>query len=833
MRKRGTSRPRSHDRAGALAAFALTMKAAAKLGRRRFTRMGVTPEICVLENVSFTEAEVQDVAAMVGKDLFTHELRETLGQFEQAKNFGSLIVPKLRDPAETLRMVEAWDSAGDLLSKDVQTRVVAVLRMAEALSPKYHVALANPPYLGSKGMNRELEAFAKQSYPSSKTDLYSMFIERGLSFCVPGGIAALITMQSWMFITTFSDFRRKLLSGGAILSMLHLGERAFDTIGGAVVSTTAFVIGRKFDPDLQTVYIRATDGGNEQEKIGIIKQSVSERSGDFWFSKRQSELEKIPGKPLSYWISSSLLNALNAQDALSERAVKGLDTNGDIERFLKRWTEVSSDKFSITAPASDHWYPLAKGGEFRRWYGNNDFAINYAADGADLKGNKANLRSSNRYFIEGLTWTVVSTSGFAVRVLPSGFLFDQGGSAIHLFDGDTYDFGDLAGSLNSRFGSFVAKLICPTLNFTTGDVRKFPIWKSPALSKNSLRCIALSTSDWNAYETSWDFTTLPLLQSDYRAETLEASYAALRKHWQSMIDEMQRLEEENNRIFIDAYGLADEMTPDVPLNEITLTCNSAYRYGGNATVDEREERLRRDTVAEFLHYAVGCMFGRYSLDEPGLILANVGERLDAYTARVPDPTFMPDADNVIPILDGDWFADDITDRFRAFLETTFGEENFRENLAFIETALGKPLRKYFTKDFYADHVKRYKKRPIYWMFSSPKGTFNALIYMHRYRPDTASTLLNEYLREFITKLEGERTRLEKLSDDDSATQGQQTKALKDIGAVTKQLEELKAWERDVIFPLAQKKIEIDLDDGVKHNYPLFDEALKKITGLSA
>ena len=301
-------------------------------------------------------------------------------------------------------------------------------------------------------------------------------------------------------------------------------------------------------------------------------------------------------------------------------------------------------------------------------------------------------------------------------------------------------------------------------------------------------------------------------------------------HFYSAVD---RLEEENNRIFIDAYGLADELTPEVPLNEITLTCNPAYRYGIKNDAEANESCLRADTMAEFLSYAVGCMFGRYSLDAPGLILANQGETLADYLARVPAPSFMPDEDNVIPVLDADWFPDDITERFRLFLRTTFGEAHFRENLRYIEDALGKDIRKYFTKDFYADHVKRYKKRPIYWMFSSPKGSFQALIYMHRYRPDTVSVLLNDYLREFISKLEAERGRLEKLTDDPSASQAQRTRALKDMATVGKQIEELNAWERDVVFPMAQQKIEIDLDDGVKANYPKFGGAVKKIAGLEA
>ncbi len=379
----------------------------------------------------------------------------------------------------------------------------------------------------------------------------------------------------------------------------------------------------------------------------------------------------------------------------------------------------------------------------------------------------------------------------------------------------------------------------PTLHFVSSSVGILPFAsekiepRSASLNTLFNKAIGLSRADWDAYETSWDFTTLPLLSPDHRGETLENSYATLRAYWQSMTDEMQRLEEENNRIFIDAYGLQEELTPEVSLEEITLTCNPAYRYGVKNDVEANETRLRADTMAEFLHYAVGCMFGRYSLDAPGLILANQGETLEDYLARIPEQSFMPDADNVIPVLDGDWFADDIVGRARDFIRITFGEAKFRENLAFVEAALGKDLRKWFTKDFYDYHVRRYKKRPIYWMFASPKGSFAALIYMHRYRPDTVSVVLNQYLRDYIGKLENERARLEKLADDPTATPGQRTKALKDVGAVIKQIEELTAWERDVVYPMAQAKIAIDLDDGVKQNYPLFEGALKPIKGLEA
>jgi hypothetical protein len=488
------------------------------------------------------------------------------------------------------------------------------------------------------------------------------------------------------------------------------------------------------------------------------------------------------------------------------------------------------------------WFPYAKGGEFRRWYGNNEFFVNWEGNGFELKSatleaypqldwDNLGWKISNEvdYFKESITWTCVSTSKFAARFIPTGSLFDTGGSFIPFRKGVKNS--ELLGYLNSNVAQDFLYLLNPTINYGNGTVGRLPWFNLTDDATAARELVQLAKSDWDAYETSWDFTTLPMLHSDHRAETLEATYTALRTHWQDMTDEMQRLEEENNRIFIDAYGLQDELTPEVPLNEITLTCNPAYRYGIKNDAAANEARLRADTMAEFLSYAVGCMFGRYSLDAPGLILANQGETLADYLARVPDPIFMPDKDNVIPVLDTDWFADDITDRFRQFLRVTFGDDTFRENLRFIEEALGKDIRRYFTKDFYADHVKRYKKRPIYWMFSSPKGTFNALIYMHRYRGDTVSVLLNEYLREFVTKLEGEQVRLNKLADDPTATQGQRTKALKDAGVIAKQLDELNEWEREVIFPLAQAKIEIDLDDGVKANYPKFGTALKKIVGL--
>jgi len=822
------------DRAGALAAFALAMKAAARLGRRRFLRIEAKPDICVLQNVVFTEAEMQDVAAVVGEDLFTDELRETLGQFEQAKNYGSLIVPKLRDPAETLRVVEARDFGGDLLLKEVQARVVAVLRMAEALSPKYHVVVANPPYMGGKGMNGKLVNWAKEHYPNHYSDLMTCFMHRASLLCVESGKWGMINLPSWMFLSSFEGTRHQLVDNQTIESLLQLGRGIFGSDFGSV----AFVVSRKPHlPGHKGIYRRLFERHVDVRKPETIRDLfLDENVGRFPLS--QEEFLKIPGLILAYWISDKERDLYSSGELLKDIAAprKGIDT-GENERFLRFWHEISQERADLSGEHERNfrWVPYNKGGEFRRWYGNREIVLNWEGNGSEVKSRlswkkkKPTIRNSKHFFEEGFTWTTVSSGGFSARYTPKGAIFDNGGCTLFAES----DLGKFGAFLNSTVMSRYLEFLSPTLNFQPGDIGAalFPKDVLPKV-KSATALVSYAKSDWDAYETSWDFTTLPLLSPDHRGATLADSYATLRVHWQSITDEMKALEEENNRIFIDAYGLQDELTPEVPIEEITLTCNPAYRYGVKGTEGERETRLRADTMAEFLSYAVGCMFGRYSLDAPGLILANQGERLEDYLARIPKPSFMPDEDNVIPVLDENWFPDDITERFRLFLRVSFGEAHFRENLRYIEDALGKDIRKYFTKDFYADHVKRYKKRPIYWMVSSPKGTFNALIYMHRYRPDTVSVILNDYLREFITKLEGERTRLEKLSDDPTATQGHKTKALKEVASVAKQIDELNEWERDVIFPLAQQKIEIDLDDGVKANYPKFGSALKKIAGLS-
>ncbi|MFI8643914.1 BREX-1 system adenine-specific DNA-methyltransferase PglX [Pseudomonas iridis] len=579
-----------------------------------------------------------------------------------------------------------------------------------------------------------------------------------------------------------------------------------------------------------------------------MNQENQKSMEQYFFRASVEDFKKISGSPIAYWMSAQMRNVFDSCVVLKEigDTRQGMATS-DNNRFLRAWSEVSFEKSCLNAKTRDEaaksskkWFPYNKGGEFRKWFGNSDFFVNWEHDGKELLDYAASLygsptrtiKSISEYFKPCISWSKISSGNLAMRYYPEGYLFDVAGCCI--FSPEQSDLMFLLGYSNTIMVRELLASISPTLNFEAGQIASLPIL---ALDRSTFahtpdKLIQHAKNDWDSYETSWDFTSLPLLHADYRQPALQATYQQLRTYWRDMTQEMQRLEEENNHVFIDAYGLQGELKPEVPLKEITLTCNPHYRYGGAKNHSELEAQLQADTMAELLSYAVACMFGRYSLDKPGLVLANQGATLNDYLRQVPAPSFMPDEDNVIPLLDGEWFADDVTERFRTFLRGTFGEENYEENMAFIEQSLGKDVRKYFIKDFYSDHVKRYKKRPIYWLFASPKGTFSALIYLHRYRPDTVSVVL-QYLRDFRKKLAARLDYLQQVGISTSASQGEKTRALKEIETLKKQLLELDDYERDTLYPLATEQVALDLDDGVKVNYLKLGSALKKIVGLDA
>jgi type II restriction/modification system DNA methylase subunit YeeA len=837
------------ERAGELAAFALTMKARSK--QRRFFNKGVKPNICVLENVHFDGNELKDYMDFVGRDLFTAPLQTTLRQFEEADNFGSLIRPDVTDVDGMLRILESKNVSGQLFISMTHQKVLQALRQADYLSPKYHVVIANPPYMGARNMTGRLSTWLKDNYPDVKSDLFSAFIVRNSELTLADGQLGFMSPFVWMFISSYEALRDFLINQKTITSLVQLEYSGFD---GATVPICTFTVQNSHLPNFKGGYVRLSDfRGSENQGPRTLEAVKNPKCG--WFYRASAnDFRKIPGEPIAYWATPNQRSAFDKFPAIGSWAPvkQGLAT-ADNNRFVRTWNEISINKLGLGYESTDQtqnskhkWFPYNKGGDFRKWYGNFEFVVLWENDGHEIRNFaddsgyiRSRAQNTNYYFKQGVTWTFISSSKFGVRYAPSGSVFDVAGSSA--FPPVKYA-KRLTAFLASNLSWGLLKLLNPTLNFQVGNVASLP------LSKEKLDCIPEEVSDslilqtkldWDSYETSWDFTSLPLLNPDNRQPTIKATYQKLRAHWREMTLEMQRLEEENNRIFIDAYGLQDELTPEVPLNEITLTCNPHYRYGNDKSEDELEALLLADTMRELVSYAVGCMFGRYALDKPGLILANQGETIEGYLKRVPEPSFPADDDNVIPMLDGDWFTDDIAERFRKFLRMAFGEEHYEANLQFVEQALnikGKrnySIRDYFLGEFYTDHVKRYKKRPIYWLFSSPKGSFNALIYMHRYRPDTVSVVLNDYLREFRTKLTSHKNHLEAVSISASSSQGEKTKALKEIEKITKMIAEMEEYEREVLYPLATEQVEIDLDEGVKVNYPKLGAALKKIVGLDA
>jgi hypothetical protein len=818
-------------RAGALAAFALTMKGASK--RKLFLKNPVEPNVCVLDPISFSANEL---SYLVTRDGDRHAEEAFWNQFAEAETFGSLITS---DPALVTRLathLETLSDEGDLYRADALLLARQAIRQAEYLTPRYAVAIANPPYMGTKNMESKLVEFAQAFYTDSKADLFAMFIERCLALVDAGaGLVAMITMHSWMFLASFEKLRATILNLAPPATMAHLGERAFDTIGGSVVSTTAFVLQRQRGQDRQGTYLRVVDGRNEAEKAASIRSAARDSKGSHVYKVVPASFVALPGGPLAYWFPATLLEAFKNSPSLDKtaRAAKGLVT-ADNATFVRQWWEVARSRIGFdhpdraTAKASGaRWFPYAKGGDFRRWAGNLEAVVNWEGDGrliqTTLTEDGSRVRATNfnldRIFKPGIAWTVVTTNDPSFRKVGTGYLFDAAAGLCQSTD-DEYTLA----LLNSSSVKQVLAGLNPTMNLHPGYLGAVPApfdSDRDSVRASALRAVELSQTDWNSQERSWGFQGSPLTG---RGPSISSAVHAAQANWSSQVGELHQIEEDNDLHFAKLFGFDGDIEVS-SLERVSLTTNAAFTYRGLAE-DEALRAQRDDAVRDLVSYAVGCMFGRYSLNEPGLILADQGATLGDYLAKVASPTFMPDADNVIPIVDGDWFEDDIVGLFRRFLRTAFGDQHLEENLKFLTESLGaKNLRDYFISrggrsKFYDDHIQRYKKRPIYWLFSSPKGSFNALIYMHRYTPSTVSTVLT-YLREYVTKLESALQQAERAGN------------AKEADRLRKILVELNEYEHDTLYPKASENVVIDLDDGVKANYPKFGAALKKITGLEA
>jgi len=819
------------ERASELASFALTMKAAAKSSsKRRFFKKETTPNICKLEVIKFESDEIKSYMDAVGRDLFTADLQETLRQFEEADNFGSLIVPKVQNVESILKLLESKDVTKDIFLQETHTRVLGLLKQADYLSQKYHVVVANPPYMGGKGMSDRLKKYLSDNYNDVKTDLFSAFMVRNTFLTLPKGQLGFMTPFVWMFISSYEKLREFIINQKTITSLVQLEYSGFD---GATVPICTFTLENAHNPEYLGGYIKLSNFKGSENQAPKTLEAIKNKDCGWFYLSSANEINLIPGSPIAYWIKNKNVFKFNT---LNDKFVSGGRTKThNNEKYLRCCWEVDN--------TSTRWIPYANGGDFRKYYGNEIDIIDWSGDAIEFYASNGGLANQKFWNREGITWSLITSAISSFRVKKPNAHYSSGAPTIFNLEEQKLNYSALA-LLNSPLSKYYLNALNPTLNTTVGDVLSLPfvVNKENEINISIEKLLEVSKQDWDSYETSWDFTSLPLLQKEYKKSSLEESYKTLRAFWQTQVDTMKKLEEENNDIFIKAYGLEDELKPEVPLKEITLTCNPAYRYDDKKSTDELETLLLADTVKEYISYAVGVMFGRYSLDHDGLHIANQNESIEEANAKfgIINPTFEADGDNVIPILDGEWFIDDISERFFQFVKVTFGKESYEANLDFIANALSdknknsvETIRKYFLKDFYTDHVKRYKKRPIYWMISSPKGSFQALIYMHRYKSDTMSVVLNDYLREFITKLEATRENLEAVSIKSDATGSEKTKALKEIENIKKMIKELREFEKDVLYPLATQKIEIDLDDGVKVNYPKFGSALKKIVGLDS
>ena len=826
------------DRATQLAGFALMMKA--RGDDREIFKKGAKPNVVA----------IKEMTAPAIKEKTPEGANDLVELFKDAKTCGSLIrVPE--EQAKKLpgikKAVEERKSADDLWTAKYYEELAGILPQAELLSKHYDCVVANPPYMGGRGMNVTLKYFARAQYPDTRSDLFAMFIERGFEMAKKDiGYNAMVTMQSWMFLSSFEECRQLWLDTKTIQSMAHLGARAFSTISGEVVTVTAFTFLNHHLKQFKPTFLRLIDGDEEDKKQGIIYKNNP-------FNRTiQDEFKKIPGAPIAYWMSGQMRSAFEKSEKFSQIAeIKSGVLTGNDKCFVRYWFEVSFFDIGFQLGNYDEmkhhnkkWMPITGGGDQKKWYGGLESVVNLKDEGAEIKsleGNNYRLRNPEFYFKEGLNWNLVASSTNSFRLSPKHILFGNSVRTAFIPHKICY----FLGLLNSKVIDQISKCINPTMNLNNENVAVFPVLrisKDQSVLDIVSNLLELSRLDWNTFEISWDFSISPFLKHKSTKNTLatiEKDYRSYRVLCQQMTDQMKQLEEENNRIFIEAYGLQDEITPDVLLEEITLFANPCYRFKGDLTDDEREARFKEDTMEELISYSIGCMMGRYSLDMAGLVYANAENKgFDASKYK----TFPTDQDGIIPIMEGEWFPEDASNRLVEFIGVAWPKEHFEENLKFIADSLDPnrreypqgTIRKYLATGFFRDHLKIYKNRPIYWLFSSGKQrAFQCLVYLHRYHEGTLSRMRTEY----VIPLQGKiASRIEQLAEDiQKATSTSYGRKLeKERGTLVKQQAELKAFD-EKLRHYADLRISLDLDDGVKVNYGKFGDLLaevKTVTGGS-
>ena len=867
------------ERAGQLASFALMMKAREKFSRL-FSLLKREEDfklntLIIEESNSLSERIKNRIEA---NNL--NNLNKIIKEFEDAKEYGSILKLEFinkeilekefnilkenfnNNEQETLIFNE--DEMNIDINEELEL-IESLIKQHITLTNQCEIVVTNPPYMGGKGFSPKLKAYTEKNYKDSKSDLFAVFIERCNEFTKKNCYTSMITMQSWMFLSSFETLRKNIIEKTEIKSLNHLGTRAFSEIGGEVVSTVTW-ISKKISPKNEGTYIRLVDYNNAELK----EQEFSNK--DNYFQAKQKDFEKIPGSPIAYWVSNRILSIFEKMQNLKKDGDtrQGMATS-DNNRFLRLWNEVNYNKIGYNMTNSQEaleskkkWFPYNKGGEFRKWYGNQEYLVNWENDGYEIKNYAESLyksvtrtiKSISEYFKTSISWSKISSGNIAFRYYPKGFIFDVAGCSIFYKDENImkYHFG----LLNSKIAKTCLKVISPTLNYEAGQIAILPVLEKS--SNNILRLIetiiSISKEEWDSRETSWDFEKLSLIDG----KDLKSVYENYCNHWRDNFVQLHKNEEELNRLFIEIYDLQDEMDEKVAFEDITILKKEAkiiqidnsisknfssesekYLYDRGVSLEFNKDEL----IKQFLSYAVGCIMGRYSINKTGLIIANSDDILellenkfivkstDGEIRQEIESKFLPDEFGIIPITDEKDFSNDIVEKVKEFMKIVYGEENLRDNLNFIAEALGNKdnksaediIRTYFITGFYKDHLQRYQKRPIYWLMSSGNA-FSCLFYIHRYEPLTVARMRADYLIHYQEMLENKKNFIERqlYAEDTTAKEKKNVeKELKDLDVLLKELREY----ANEVKHIAEQKISLDLDDGVNVNYEKLGAILKK------
>ena len=864
------------ERAGQLASFALMMKA-----REKFSRLFSVLKreedfklntLIIEESNSLSERIKNRIEA---NNL--NNLNKIIEDFEDAKEYGSILKLESIDKEILERefnlLKESFNNNEqetlifneDEMIIDINEElelIESLIKQHIILTNQYETVVTNPPYMGGKGFSPKLKTYVEKNYKDSKSDLFAVFIERCNEFTKKNCYTSMITMQSWMFLSSFETLRKNIIEKTEIKCLNHLGTRAFSEIGGEVVSTVAWIT-KKISPKNEGIYIRLVDYNNAELKEQEFFNNAN------YFQVKQKDFEKIPGSPIAYWVSDKVREIFEKNQKLGDisQPRKGNSTS-DNNRFLKLWYEVEKKNIKLNSinlkkdSIEWKWFPYNKGGSFRKYYGNNEYLINWKNDAEEIRKIPTAVIANYDYFTkEGLTWSTVSSSNFSVRDFKEGFIFDNGGCCIF---SEKIIKMELLALLNTKVFNKLFSEINPTINFQSGEISKVPvIFSKNKVIRNTINNLAqeninISKEEWDSRETSWDFENLSLIDG----KDLKTAYENYCNHWRDNFVQLHKNEEELNRLFIEIYDLQDEMDEKVAFEDITILKKEAniiqidnsipknfssesekYLYDRGVSLEFNKDEL----VKQFLSYAVGCIMGRYSINKSRLIIANSDDILelsenkfivkgsDGEIRQEIESKFLPDEFGIIPITDEKDFSNDIVEKLKEFIKFVYGEESLKDNLNFIAEALGNKdnkaaeeiIRTYFIKDFYSDHLQRYQKRPIYWLMNSgKKNAFSCLFYMHRYEPLTVARVRADYLIPYQEMLENKRKFIERqLSDDDISAKEKKNieKQLKELDTLLKELREY----ANEVKHIAEQKIPLDLDDGVNVNYEKLGVILKK------